>query len=379
MAVHHLEMESRADLQFSLKDFEDDVEMQVLAADAPVNAVITVEPATVVAGSKLQTVHVANAGAGLFSAKSAKVGAAYQVLQPQQSEAAMISNQSASGHGTTAGFTVLTELAPASSLQPVSAANSLPGEVQMDDEPVARGYHSRPVSGTLADMSGFAAPAYTAPDQSKQETLIGSAETTGKELGIDSSAARSHKSNRVVPLSPSAAGRSPRKSTFQDEAPGGSVMSHKYGLNMIRQVVGQTAAKSGWEGEMDLKQAEKRFRKEEQLRHKHVTRRYPTWVLVLTWVVALLWIGGCVWLILVFGLKFDRESTTDKAGALGEATIDKSWPISTRWLMAALFATVQDWALNKPFTVFVSTLVSLIVGEAAAIGIEFCADNAGCL
>jgi len=155
--------------------------------------------------------------------------------------------------------------------------------------------------------------------------------------------------------------------------------SKKYGLNTIRNVVANTAASAGLSGEMDLKAAERRFRQEEKIRKSRTAKRFPQWVLIATWIAALLWIGGCTWLILVYGLKFDRESVSDEdTKGLADSAINPSWPISTRWLMTALFATIQDWAVNKPFSVFLSTLVSLVVGEAAALGLEFCVENTGC-
>lgn len=157
------------------------------------------------------------------------------------------------------------------------------------------------------------------------------------------------------------------------------MVSHKYDLQSIRRVVADTAATAGLKGEMhvNLVQLQRRFEHEERVRKQRNRRRYPQWALYATWITAVLYIGGCTWLILVFGLKFDRDNVQDDGGALTGSALNSDWAVSTRWLMTAMLATMQDWAVNKPFSVFISTLVSLAVGEAAAVGLEFCVESSG--
>mgnify|MGYP000546892505 CR=1 FL=1 len=194
-----------------------------------------------------------------------------------------------------------------------------------------------------------------------QRTVQGLASTGARKTGSGTELTNSKRKNRVIPITvTNMKSNVKRQSTLASSAiPVGE----------------KENSASGADPTLDMTPEELQFHVEEVYRRRALTNRYPQWVLVVTWIIALAWIGACMWLILVFGLKFDQEHIADDRAGLTRSAMDRSWPMSTRWLMTALLATIQDWALNKPFSVFVSTLVSLVVGKAAALGINFCAEK----
>ena len=254
MAAHHLSMEQRVELQFSLKDFENDVEMQASGSDK----------------------------------------------------------------------------------------SRSPGEVQMGeiDPQIQSAYTATPVQSSLATPAS--------PDGGHAAT-VQSSELPSKNLDKAASA-----------TTPEAS---------------------KYALSEVQYVVASAAASGARtsSGELDLKKAEQQIQREAKRRQVYLGQRFPTWVLATTWVLAITWIALCMWLILAFGMKFDREGVSNNSGGLGGRASDTAWPASTRWLVVALFAVLQDWAINKPISVFVSTLLSLTVAQGAGAGLTFCADQLGCI
>jgi len=422
-AQHQLDMETRPELQFRVQDFIDDTEMQVgqVNKEAALDTAEADTPGPAQSRSYAQLKDRAS-HAGSVSASSPRSQQSVSPLAetelskyPSMGSAAVepasfsqgtyvampgvVASESL-GDNRSTGFsdvsaTLPPQLAPtAMSALPTLAA----GEVYMSAmEPQSpQTMDAKPVSASALDESTkdwafvkasprSSAAKYEVPAEAVDVVGATRSRKAGSSKVVPITVSNARASSSAVPAagSPSAGRRLSvmdrvlRRKSDVEVSP--DTQSKKYGLNTIRNVVANTAASAGLSGEMDLKAAERRFRQEEKIRKSRTAKRFPQWVLIATWIAALLWIGGCTWLILVYGLKFDRESVSDEdTKGLADSAINPSWPISTRWLMTALFATIQDWAVNKPFSVFLSTLVSLVVGEAAALGLEFCVENTGC-
>lgn len=93
---------------------------------------------------------------------------------------------------------------------------------------------------------------------------------------------------------------------------------------------------------------------------------FPAWVKGLTYVLAFVWSLGCLLLIVVFSMQFDLTPQTlsyyDECGAqLIES--DNIRDIA-KWGLSILFANLQDFFVNQPFTLFLLSMLTVFLTRA---------------